>query len=79
MTVAVSMKESIMKVINELPPERVAEVLDFALFLKERGQAKSQKFLKPEVKTAPIENLKALVGLVSLGGDALEDTERCYE
>jgi hypothetical protein len=34
----VYMKEAVVRVLDELPSERVTEVLDFALFLKQRSQ-----------------------------------------
>jgi len=78
--VAVS-KEAIIRVLDELPSEGVAEVLDFALFLKQRLQAQL-RLRQPQklvVKTIPAAHLDALVGLVAWGGDALADTERLYE
>jgi len=79
MLASVEMKASLMKVVDELPSAQVAEVLDFAMYLRERARPKLEPSLKPEVKDVPIESLRALVGLVSWGGDALEDTEKCYE
>ncbi len=79
MQAEVSVKESVIRILDELPPERISEVLDFALFIKERTKAEVRKSQKPEVKAAPVESLKALAGLVALGGDAVEDADKCYE
>lgn len=73
------LKEVVIKVMDELPPERVAELLDFALFLKQRPQMPYQLLHKPAAIAVPAAHLDGLVGLVAWGGDALADTERLYE
>lgn len=74
-----SLKEAVIRVLEELPSERVTEVLDFALFLKQRSQAEDRPSQRLVVKAIPAARLDLLVGLVSWGGDALTDTERLYE
>jgi predicted DNA-binding antitoxin AbrB/MazE fold protein len=34
---------------------------------------------KTQLKPQPVENLLKLEGILSLGGDAVEDSEKCYE
>jgi hypothetical protein len=41
--------------------------------------AQLQQWDKPELRTVPASRLDALTGLVSLGGDALLDSERVYD
>jgi len=53
---------------RHLPPRQRAELLDRLRVLCE-----------PEVRTVPASRLYALTGLVSLGGDALADTEAIYD
>lgn len=53
---------------RRLPPQRRAELLDRLRALRE-----------PELRTVPASRLYALTGLVSLGGDALADTEAIYD
>jgi hypothetical protein len=53
---------------RRLPPRRRAELLDRLQALRE-----------PELRTVPASRLYALTGLVSLGGDALTDTEAIYD
>jgi len=53
---------------RRLPPQRRAELLDKLRALRE-----------PELRTVPASRLYALTGLVSLGGDALVDTEAIYD
>ena len=74
MQTVASLKENVIRILDELPSERIAEVLDFALFVKGRVGPQERK-----VKTIPAAHLDALVGLVAWGGDALADTERLYE
>lgn len=73
-----SLRESVIRILDELPPESIAELLDFALFLKSRSQTR-RGVQKPQLKTAPASRLDGLVGLVAWGGDALVDTEGFYE
>jgi hypothetical protein len=70
------LKEAALKVLDELPRDRVAEVLDFALFVRQREE---KQFGGPRdhcVPSVPAAQLDGLVGLVAWGGDALTDTER---
>jgi len=53
---------------RRLPPQRRTELLDRLRALRE-----------PELRTVPARRLYALTGLVSLGGDALADTEAIYD
>jgi hypothetical protein len=76
---AVPLKQVVIKVLDELPPEQVVELLDFALFLKQRSQMPYRPFPKPVAIAVPAAHLDGLVGLVAWGGDALADTERLYE
>lgn len=72
------LRETLIGILDELPPEEVAELLDFALFLKQRSGSRegSRKLL---LKTLPAAHLDQLAGLVAWGGDALADTEEIYE
>jgi D-alanine-D-alanine ligase-like ATP-grasp enzyme len=68
---ATSLKDDVINVLDQLPQERLAEVLDFALFVKARVQnSTSQRVVA--------ENADALQGIVARSGDATEDIERLY-
>jgi len=68
---AASLKDDVINVLNQLPQDRLAEVLDFALFVKSRaGDRVSQR--------AVAENAEALTGMVARGVDVVEDVERLY-
>ena len=68
---ATSLKDDVMNVLDQLPQERLAEVLDFALFVKSRAQnSASQRVVS--------ENVDVLTGVVSHSVDAIEDVERLY-
>ena len=73
-----SLKEAVIEVLNELPAKRIAEVLDFALFLKQRELGDLPMSQRVMVRTVSASHLRGLVGLVAWGGDALEDTERFF-
>ena len=68
---ATSLKDDVMNVLDQLPQERLAEVLDFALFVKSRAQnSASQRVVS--------ENVDVLTDVVSHSVDAIEDVERLY-
>jgi hypothetical protein len=71
----VSLKTSLIKLIDEMPEARIAEVLDFALFLN----TKEKKESGIELKLGSFESLKRLSGIVDLGGDAVIDSENYWE
>jgi hypothetical protein len=73
------LKEATLKVLDELPQDRVAEVLDFALFVKQREGKRSGAPRDRIVSSVPATQLDGLVGLVAWGGDAVTDTERLYD
>jgi hypothetical protein len=59
-----------MKILDGLSEDQIERVISFALILKVR--TKKLKMVSPD-------QLASLSGLVSLGGDAVEDSERLYE
>lgn len=73
------LKEAMVKVLDELPRERVSEVLDFTLFVKERGSRRVNISRGQVVPSVPAAQLNGLVGMVGCGRDALADTERLYD
>lgn len=74
-------KQAIVKSLDDLRPEQVAEVLDFAAFLRERTRSDKspQQPKRIELRLVPMTSLVALTDLVSLGGDALADSEALYD
>jgi len=70
------LKQAVIRVLDELSKERIAEVLDFALFLKTQRPMPSPDL---ELRTLPVSTLVSLTGLVDWGGDAVEDTEKLYD
>ncbi|MBI4594991.1 MAG: DUF2281 domain-containing protein [Candidatus Tectomicrobia bacterium] len=69
--VRVNLKQQLMRELDELPPDKVEEVLDFVAFLKTRKV--------PFAPSLPASSLDSLTGLVAWGGDALSDSERLYD
>lgn len=74
-------KRAIVKTLDDLQPEQVAEVLDFTAFLRERARSgeSPQRPARVQLRLVPITSLMALTDLVSLGGDALADSEALYD
>ena len=70
-TRGVDLKQKLLRELNELPSDKLLEVLDFVVFLKTRKV--------PAVPSLPASSLDRLSGLVAWGGDALADTERLYD
>ena len=60
-------EEELIEAFRRLPPVRREELLD-----------KLQALREPVLRMVPAERLYELTGLVSLGGDALADTEALY-
>ncbi len=78
-TSQLSNKEALIKIIDELPAEKVTEILDFASFIKERIKVEPFDKFEVTVKTASADHYKSLAGIVKWGGDALEDSEHLYD
>ncbi len=72
-------------VLRELPADKMEEVLDFVMFLKERcAEEKLHKVTDPvlgtlNLRTMPPSHLDHLTGLVEWGGDSLAESERLYD
>lgn len=77
-------KQAVERALEELPTEKMAEVLDFTLFLKERWAGEGARRVAIQepprliLRTIPASHLDSLTGLVAWGGDAVVDTERLY-
>jgi len=78
-------KRKVEQALEELPADKMAEVLDFVLFLKKRyGEEELQLKTNRDstmlrVRTNPASHLDRLTGLVEWGGDAFADSERLYD
>ena len=73
-----ALKESVIQILDEMPVAKVAEVLDFARFLKSKTQSKEETDL-PIVKVGSFADLKSLIGKFDLEGDAVVDCEKYWE
>lgn len=76
---ALMLKTTMLQILDQLPAERIAEVVDFALFLSTQQHQDTAIVLAQDLPTVPATQLAALTGLVAWGGDAIADTERLYE
>jgi len=70
-TAGVNLKQQLMRELDELPTDKLMEVLDFVVFLRTRKA--------PFIPSLPASSLDRLTGLVAWGGNALADTERLYD
>ncbi len=75
----VSLKESLIKVIDDIPEDKIASILDFALFMKSRPQSEKGSSPCIVIKEGSSKKLRALVGRFGLGGDAVADAENYWE
>ena len=75
-----NLKQAVLQTLDELPREKIVEVLEFVRFLKTQGATKvdTQETASLIVRTVPASHLDSLTGLVAWGGDAVVDTERLY-
>ncbi len=69
------MKQRVVQELEKLSPEKLGEVLDFVVFLRNRTTWEETHIPVPFL---PASHLDGLVGLVSWGGDSLADSERLY-
>jgi hypothetical protein len=81
-------KQAFWDILEQLPPAQRHQVLDFARFLYQQvltpprslgeteGEPASEQRI--QLRLVPAESLAGLTGLVSLGGDAVTDTEALY-
>jgi hypothetical protein len=78
-------KQAVEQALDELPTEKMVEVLDFMLFLKERWTREGAQLAAAQERvglvlcTLPASHLDSLTGLVAWGGDAVADAERLYD
>ena len=68
---AASLKDDVITILDQLPQERLAEVLDFALFVQSRAQNSASR-------PAVAENADMLQGAFSYSVDVVQDVERLY-
>jgi len=78
-TKEIVIKEKIARMLDEIPAEKMVEILDFATFIREHSLPSTNLTHPPVVKAVPAKRLRQLAGMVSWGGDAMMDTERLYE
>ena len=78
--------QDVVKAIADLPSENWALLIEFARLLQMRHwvvmaqpQATETRTSRMRLVTHPSSDLLKWVGLISIGGDALEDSERLYE
>lgn len=77
--VARVVRQRIAEIVDELPPEKAAQVLDFARFVRQQMADEREMGETPAPVTVSAAQLEGLVGLVALGGDAVADAERYDE
>jgi len=78
MTANTAIAPEILYILNDLPVSKQVEVLDFARFLHQRRETPASSAVQ-SLRLAPVSTLNTLAGLLSLGGDAVTDTEALYE
>jgi hypothetical protein len=82
-------KEALVDIVDHLTPVQRLQLLDFARFLrqqalehppscKERAGETPSPAQKIQLNQVPATSMMGLTGLVSLGGDAVADTEALY-
>lgn len=76
-----NLKQAVLQTLDELPREKIVEVLDFVRFLKTQGVSAidTQETTNLIVRTFPASHLDSLTGLVAWGGDAVVDAECLYD
>ena len=83
-------KQALWELLDQLPPSQRHQVLDFARFLHQPALAPPPELgetadlapspeQKIQLRLVSANSLVGLTGLVSLGGDAVTDTEALYD
>ncbi len=79
---ATRVKPELLHILAALPARKQAEVLDFARILQQQMTQEPTEAHgeSPDIvlRTAPARSMYELTGLVTLGGDALADSEAVY-
>jgi hypothetical protein len=71
-------KEHVVRVVNALPPDKLSELLDYAISLQSGKKGKPTRKAKAGIPLVPARRLFEAAGLVDWGGNALKDTERVF-
>ena len=71
-TVQDAYRNKLMILLDDLPEFQLRELYHFAVFLKERFR---DEVSEDDVPSFPAEHLNSLIGLIAVGGDAVEDTD----
>ena len=69
MEAAEVLKEQVLKVLDDMPPQQLAQILDYVLFVKERHSGESQL----EVSSSPAPDLWSLLTSLQGSVDAPSD------
>ena len=69
----VTTKQAIVKLLDQLPSDKLVEVLDSVQFLKERKREQAKTVSRIVPKPVPASHLKGWAGLVAWGGDAVKE------
>jgi hypothetical protein len=78
MGVEVPLKHSVMEILDQLPPDGIEAVLDFARFIRSKTES-TEKPALPIVKVGSFTELKPLIGKFDLEGDAVVDCEQYWK
>lgn len=79
-TVATTLRPELLRLLDDLPQSKQAELLNFARFLRQQAaETPNQSTESLKLRSVPANSLAYLTGLVTLGGDALIDSEALYD
>ena len=74
-----TLRKTLPKAAEELPGEKVLELIRLAESFAKSEEAASRRSRGPVLQAVSVSRLRELTGSVAWGGDALEDAERLYE
>ena len=77
---ATTLRPELLRLLDDLPQSKQAELLNFARFLRQQAaETPNQSTESLKLRSVPANSLAYLTGLVTLGGDALIDSEALYD
>lgn len=69
-------RNKLIQLLDELPDVQLREVYHFTIFLKEHF---ANEISETDVPSVQADHLSSLLGLIAIGGDAVQDTEALYD
>lgn len=75
MQTQVALKTSVIKLLDNMSREQIQSVLDYVQFIESKAQPSDKTSTLQISRTGSFEDLEPIIGALSIGGDAVADSE----